>query len=115
MWILEEYLDNIQSEQMASAAYDYPRPYNILRAYYSSCARSCSRLQNAKGQKALCIVNCKINVLKKELLLAQRGLALCGRTGNLACQDKAKKKIIKVQKKLYAATSIAQRYRANLK
>jgi len=115
MDILNEYLDYIQSEQIAAAAYEYSQPYNILRSYYNSCVRSCARLEGDKVQKNICIMNCKVAVTKRELLLTRQQLIQCGRTGNLRCQDMAKKKMIRVNKKLQTNLSVLQRYRANVK
>jgi hypothetical protein len=115
MNILQEYLTYIQTEQMASAAYTYSQPYNVLRGYYESCARSCDKFKYEKTKRLACIANCKVAVTKRELMLAQRSLFMCGKTGNLRCQDAAKKKILKIQKKLQNNSSILQRYRANAK
>jgi len=115
MSILDEYLDYIQVEQIAAAAYEYPRPYNILRAYYNSCARSCARFEGDRVKRNICILNCKIAVNKRELLLTKQQLLQCGKFGNLRCQDMAKKKMIRVNKKLQANLSLLQRYRSNLK
>ena len=112
---INDYLDYIQLEQVAAAAYEYPRPYNILRTYYNSCARSCARFEGDRPQRNICILNCKIAVTKRELLLTKQQLLQCGRVGNLRCQDQAKKKMIRVNKKLQANLSAMQRYRANLK
>jgi len=112
MKIVQEYLDYIQ-EQVANAHYDYPRPYDALRAYYQSCAKSCDVFKGDRVKRNNCIFNCKLHALKRELLIAQQQLARCGKYSNLKCQDAAKKKIIRIQKKIYNNIQILRRYRDN--
>lgn len=113
MKVLEKYLTYICTEQMARASYDFSRPYEQLRADYHSCARSCDRFKYQRKERSLCIANCKVLVTKKELRLAIYELKRCGRIGNLRCQDSAKKKILKVQKKLRNNLLVVQKYRAS--
>lgn len=113
MKVVDNYLDYLQVEQVAAAAFDFSRPYEQLRRDYQSCARSCARFRYEKRERNECLVKCKVLINKKELRLAMYELRRCGQYGNLKCQDAAKKKILKVQKKLRNNMLILQKYSMN--
>lgn len=113
MRIVENYLNYLHTEQMAAAAFDFSRPYEQLRRDYQSCARSCMRFSEQRREKNECIVKCKVLINRKELRLAIYELKRCGPTGNLKCQDAAKKKILKIQKKLRNNMILLQKYSMN--
>lgn len=113
MKMVENYLNYLHTEQVAAAAFDFSRPYDQLRRDYQSCARSCMRFKGERREKNECIVKCKLLINKKELRLAMYELRRCGLYKNLKCQDAAKKKILKVQKRIRNNMILLQKYNIN--